>query len=579
LATLSIAIAQDNGFDAHGFEPAAMDRDLRDPVGVVRPGSLVAGDLSAGALLEYAWHPLVRETVETGTVETTLEQLVAFNISGAWTPDERVRVEFGLPVFAASFGSAGAPNGASLGDLRVASLVSLLSPERSGVGVGLFPYIDLPTGDETAFLGQSGVAGGALAAATIERQRLTGTAHVGAHFSPEVANLNVANSDAILVGLAGSYAVADTVALGTEIWGRAPVRNNALPGTESPWEWMGTVRWVADRGGFLTAGLSTALSPGVGAPGLRAVVGGGWARQTPPAPRIEMATLNVSVVRQGAPMPDVPVRIAGPEVDETVMPGASREVPVGSEWSGLATLGPCVQGSGSVVAGAGRTDLVVELRPNRTSAVSVRVVDGTGAPVPDATVSLLAADPECAGARSTFEPGTDGSDVERVGPGFHVVRVSAPGRKPFLAQLEIAPWETRQVEAILAQEPVRIRLQADRLVTLEPVHFETGKANILPQSFPLLDEIAATLVSNPDLGRVRVEGHTDSQGGESFNMKLSAARAEAVVRYLVERGVPASRLLAKGFGATQPLTTNRTEQGRAQNRRVEFVLATTGNEP
>jgi outer membrane protein OmpA-like peptidoglycan-associated protein len=166
-----------------------------------------------------------------------------------------------------------------------------------------------------------------------------------------------------------------------------------------------------------------------------------------------------------------------------------------------------------------------------------------------------------------------------VGPGFHVVRVSAPGRKPFLAQLEIAPWETRQVEAILAQEPVRIRLQADRLVTLEPVHFETGKANILPQSFPLLDEIAATLVSNPDLGRVRVEGHTDSQGGESFNMKLSAARAEAVVRYLVERGVPASRLLAKGFGATQPLTTNRTEQGRAQNRRVEFVLATTGNEP
>lgn len=575
----SVAIAQEGGLDAHGFEPAAMDRDLRDPVGVVRPGALVTGDLSAGALLEYAWRPLVRETVETGEVETTLEQLVALDLSTAWTAHERLRLELGLPVYAASFGAAGAPNGADLGDLRLAALVNLLSPEEGGVGVGLLPFLDLPTGAASAFLGQRTVAGGALAAATVERQRWTVVGNLGAQFNPAVADLNLSNSDTLLVGLGGSYGVRDDLAVGTELWGRAPLQSNELPGTESPWEWMGTVKWVADRGGFLTGGISTALSPGVGAPALRAVLGGGWARQTPPAPRIEMSTLAVAVVRDGAPVPGLAVRLAGPEVDETVSSPASREVPVGSEWSGVATLNPCVQGSATAIAGTGTTDLVVALRPNRTSAIQVRVTDPAGAPIGDATVALLAELPDCAGHRTLFDLGPDGGDVERVGPGFHVVRVSAPGRKPMSAQVELAAWETRLVELVLQPEQVRVRLQADRLVTLEPIHFETGKAVILDSSFPLLDEIASTLVANPDLGRVRIEGHTDSQGGESFNLKLSRSRAEAVLRYLVDHGVPSDRLVAQGFGAGQPLTTNRTEQGRAQNRRVEFVLLSPGDAP
>ncbi len=556
-----------------------MDRDLRDPVGIVRPGTLVAGDVSVGALLEYAWHPLVQETVETGEVATTLSQLVAVDLSVAFTAHERVRLEAALPLFLASFGESGEPRGTDPGDLRLATLLNLLSPEATGVGFGLYPFLDLPTGASASYLGQRTVAGGALAVATLERGKLTGTANFGAQFNPTVADLNLSGADTLLVGLAGSYAIKENLALGTEIWGRSPFQSNPLPGTESPFEWLGSVRWIAERGGFVTAGLSTALSPGVGAPGLRAVVGGGWARQTPPTPRIEMATLAVSAVRNGEAVPGLVVHLTGPEVDEQATTPSTREVPVGSEWAATATLGPCVAGSGTAVAHAGQTDLVIDMAPNRTSAIQIRVRNASGQPIADATALLGAELPDCAGDRSSFPLGADGNEVERVGSGFFTVRVSAPGHVPFLTQLDLAPWETRLIDVALEAELTRIVVSADRLVTLEPVHFETGKATILPESFPLLDEIAVTIASNPQLGRVRVEGHTDSQGGEAFNVKLSKARAEAIVKYLVDHGVPTDHVSAQGWGASRPLTTNRTEQGRAQNRRVEFVLVDSEKRP
>jgi outer membrane protein OmpA-like peptidoglycan-associated protein len=88
-------------------------------------------------------------------------------------------------------------------------------------------------------------------------------------------------------------------------------------------------------------------------------------------------------------------------------------------------------------------------------------------------------------------------------------------------------------------------------------------------SLAKLDSVAAALVANPTV-RVEIAGHTDDVGSAESNQRLSQARAEAVRRYFVSKGVAADRMEARGFGESRPITTNATVEGRAANRRVEM---------
>jgi OOP family OmpA-OmpF porin len=106
-------------------------------------------------------------------------------------------------------------------------------------------------------------------------------------------------------------------------------------------------------------------------------------------------------------------------------------------------------------------------------------------------------------------------------------------------------------------------------LTLRGVNFELGKAVLLPISRDILEEVARSLVANPQV-RVEVGGHTDSTGSRALNERLSLARAESVKAYLVENGVAAESMEVQGYASTQPVATNRTASGRAQNRRVEL---------
>ena len=105
----------------------------------------------------------------------------------------------------------------------------------------------------------------------------------------------------------------------------------------------------------------------------------------------------------------------------------------------------------------------------------------------------------------------------------------------------------------------------------QKIFFATNQALILPQSDALLAEIASVLRSRPTM-RLRIEGHTDTQGPRKRNMSLSQARADAVRIHLEKLGITAARLEAVGYGPDQPIETNRTTAGREKNRRVEFVI-------
>jgi OOP family OmpA-OmpF porin len=124
--------------------------------------------------------------------------------------------------------------------------------------------------------------------------------------------------------------------------------------------------------------------------------------------------------------------------------------------------------------------------------------------------------------------------------------------------------------------PSFIRMEGNEVRVLKQVHFATGKATILPDSFPILQEVADLLKANPQITRMSVEGHTDDRGSNEMNLKLSQGRTESVVRWLTEHGIAGSRLEAHGFGEEKPIEDNKTEEGRTANRRVEFKIVNEG---
>jgi outer membrane protein OmpA-like peptidoglycan-associated protein len=120
--------------------------------------------------------------------------------------------------------------------------------------------------------------------------------------------------------------------------------------------------------------------------------------------------------------------------------------------------------------------------------------------------------------------------------------------------------------------PRFIKLEGSSVRVLQQVHFQTGSATILPDSFPMLGEIAALLKATPGIKKMRIEGHTDNRGNAAMNLDLSKRRAASVRQWLIDHGIASGRLESEGYGLTQPIESNDTDEGRAANRRVEFKI-------
>lgn len=122
-------------------------------------------------------------------------------------------------------------------------------------------------------------------------------------------------------------------------------------------------------------------------------------------------------------------------------------------------------------------------------------------------------------------------------------------------------------------KPVEVEVVAEeKIVITQKIHFEFNKSKIRPVSYPILDDVAYLLQLNPQIRRVRVEGHTDWIGSDAYNQKLSEHRAASVRDYLIGKGIAADRMIAVGYGEARPIADNNTTQGRARNRRTEFTV-------
>ncbi len=129
--------------------------------------------------------------------------------------------------------------------------------------------------------------------------------------------------------------------------------------------------------------------------------------------------------------------------------------------------------------------------------------------------------------------------------------------------------ERESLQQVISADAIGTAIDKDGFIALD-IHFDTNEAKILPESQPIIDEIILLLNKRPNLN-VSVEGHTDNTGTIEANKQLSQARAKAVVEAITDKGINSSRLSFVGFGQENPIADNRTQEGRAKNRRVEIV--------
>lgn len=193
-----------------------------------------------------------------------------------------------------------------------------------------------------------------------------------------------------------------------------------------------------------------------------------------------------------------------------------------------------------------------------------RVIDNAGEPIDDATVTVV-------DLNTNEVVATDETD-----DGIYNVKVNAPGRYSVTADAPgylfgSAYFEVDKDGRILRHSgDIKLSPSTDGRVRLL-IFFDFDKATLQSSSYPELNRAVALMKANPSM-EVEIAGYTDAQGTDAYNKDLSQRRANTVREYLVRQGVEGSRVTAMGYGEANPVATNDTEDGRAENRRVEFVV-------
>jgi outer membrane protein OmpA-like peptidoglycan-associated protein len=280
---------------------------------------------------------------------------------------------------------------------------------------------------------------------------------------------------------------------------------------------------------------------------------------TPPDP--ERASLLVEIVDdRGAPVSGVTLKVDGQ--DRPVNGGAVvLDLPPGKRTLTLDAPGFAPLAPQKLVLQAGDQERRLQLKP-LPRAVRLSVT-ADGAPV-DAEARMV-------GTTTVATSVSRGAAAVSLRPGVWQVLVTSPGLAASQQEIVVPPG-IGTFDVVVALHGSAIEVTQTSVQLQDQVRFRFNEASIEPSSFALLDEIAATLQTDASIKSVEVQGHTDTVGGEAYNLALSQRRADAVRDYLVAKGVARDRLGAKGYGASRPQATNDTEEGRTRNRRVQFEV-------
>ncbi|MSP63409.1 MAG: hypothetical protein EXR72_24315 [Myxococcales bacterium] len=229
-------------------------------------------------------------------------------------------------------------------------------------------------------------------------------------------------------------------------------------------------------------------------------------------------------------------------------------------------------GEGRAVPGGPDAAIALERRAEAGSVTGV-ITDLEGKPIPQASVSIRSP-----ATRKVVKVIADeaGKYEALVQPDTYHLTLEAQGFLSLGRKIAFGDGAAVVFDAALRPRPdvAAASLEEGRITVAQRINFATGTDELDLDSQLVLEEVASILLLHEEVELLEVGGHTDERGSDETNRDLSERRAKRVVEHLINRGVEQARLAAKGLGKTQPIGSNKTEAGRAQNRRVEFLIKT-----
>ena len=576
LAIPQVAAAQDDagsGYNIDTFDVSGGMFDRQGTLQLAHPHLGMRGSWYAGLGAGYSLNPLVYEEQVEGQTEPTVTPIVKSQISthvvGGYNLAGIARLDLDVPLYPVASTPAG--SSFAMGDIRLGATLPLVKYEDDGFGLALVPQIVFPTGDEQAFVGASGFGGGVSAAAGVQAGIFGLVANVGVDLtkSAGVGQINTKDETAadgyttsymytvgtaIPYGLGMHLNVAEPFLVGLELDGTYNLAGGIQAYNVSPLEAHVYGTYGTGAGFHGTLGVGTGVIAGIGAPDVRVFLGLSW--RDPGAPPdadgdglvddedscpLKPEDMDNFDDADGCPDPnndgdgllDVDDRCPNNPEDADGFEDTDGCPDPDNDQDGLAD---------------GEDRCPIDPGPASTMGCPDRDSDG-----------LADGDDECPDQGGPIETnGCPDSDNDHVPD----IRDACPSEP---ADARIDPRRSNGC-------PSRVVVTKQSIEILEMVYFETNKAIIKPVSYGLLDDVATTLNTYADIKLIEVSGHTDDVGKDDANLKLSQARSEAVMKYLVTKGVDPTRLVARGYGETRPIDSNDTAAGRAKNRRVAFTI-------
>lgn len=529
------------GFDLQQFNPMP---DLRQNfLGTSSADVAHHMNWSAFALFNYADDPLVLNDVNGDRVDALVSSQGTMHLMGSIALFNLLEVGIDLPLIMfqgagdVALSSVNAQDASfAVTDIRLVPKVQLINTRKHYTmpGFALAALVDLhiPTGSSETLQGGDFRIGPRVAADMVLGNGLRFGANLGYQYRSAVELENLSINDTFGWALAAELPVGDVYAVTGEVFGRLTPAGG-VEREDSPTEFL-----VGGKGqfgpAFVMAGAGMGLVNGYGTPDWRGFLGVGFA--TPRPGYVEPATPEcyAATVVQDCP---------------EVLPSTCEDGVITS-YGAACVDGACEYTSTQVSCDEGMMCGDADGEP-----VCVEIPECAADTVSDDCTAIPAT--TCEGSTLT----TYGAACED-GNCIYVASATDCGEGMTCGEVDGAP---ACVKALIIVDDASIDLS-------ETVLFATGEATIEAVSLPMLDQVAQVMIANPQILKVRVEGHTDNRGNRATNLDLSKRRAAAVVTYLVEQGVPAERLSSEGYGQTKPIATNETDEGRAKNRRVVMTI-------
>jgi outer membrane protein OmpA-like peptidoglycan-associated protein len=514
-------------------------------------------------VLDYANKPLVIYSADGEDEQAAVVEHQLFgHIGAALILVDRVRFGLSVPIALYQAGESGtalgttfsSDNDTTVGDLRVGADVRLFGEYGQPATMAAGVQLHAPTGSRSSFTGDESVR-------IVPRLALAGqlgsfayAGRLGVNLRTQQDDFADANlgSELVFAAAAGLRALDGKLTLGPELFGSTVFSNSDafFARATTPVEVVFGGHFVAGESWRIGAGVGPGLTRGLGTPAFRVLAS------------LEFMAPYEEKVEPPPPPPAPP--------SDRDLDGISDLIDACPDEPGIKTDDPktngCPEPKDSDADGISDAEDACPNEPGpqtddpKTNGCPPLDLDKDGIPDKDDAC------PDEAGVK-TDDPKTHGCPPPKDSDGDGILDPEDACPKAAGPRNE----DPKKNGCPLA------RVEEQQIKITEQVQFAYNSAQILKASDALLNAVKKILVDFPQITKVSIEGHTDSKGGDAFNKGLSDRRAKAVMQWLIKNGIDKSRLEAKGSGEEKPLDSNDTEEGRANNRRVEFHILEQGD--